>query len=121
MDGALRALLLAELVTQVYNEGGALVVPHGIRVQTVDGDRYSEYKAALSGLTESNVGAVATRLVELGLNPDAGALVRLPDQDVRMIEGGEAGTKRPKNEVAAILGPERCDQLIELLGELRER
>lgn len=32
VDGALRSLLLAELITQIYNEGGALVIPQGIRL-----------------------------------------------------------------------------------------
>jgi hypothetical protein len=117
MDAALRGLLLAELITQLYNEGGALVIPQGLRLQTVAEGKYTEYRAALSGLTETNVGNVATKLVEMGLNPDAGAIVRLPDVDVRM---GEA-TKRLKHDVANLLGPDKCEQLMELIGQLRER
>lgn len=120
VDAALRTLLLAELVTQIFNEGGALVVPHGIRLQTVSESKYSDYKSALSGLTEQNVGEVASKLVELGLNPDAGALVRNPDQDVRMSGPGDTGAKRVKHDVANLLGEEKCAKLFELLGELRE-
>ncbi len=40
MDSALRGLLLAELVTQLYNEGGALVIPQGLRLQTFPEARY---------------------------------------------------------------------------------
>ncbi len=76
VDGALRGLLLAELITQLYNEGGALVIPQGLRLQTVPENKYSDYKSALSGLTEGNMGSVASKLVEMGLNPDAGAIVR---------------------------------------------
>lgn len=32
VDVALRGLLIAELITQLYNEGGALVMPVGLRV-----------------------------------------------------------------------------------------
>ncbi len=32
VDGALRGLLLAELITQLYNEGGPLVIPQGLRL-----------------------------------------------------------------------------------------
>ena len=106
VDGALRGLLLAELITQLYNEGGTLLIPQGLRLQTVANDKYSEYKSALSGLTESNVANVASKLVEMGLNPDAGAIVRQPDLDVRMAGPSDA-VKRLKHDVAAILGPEK--------------
>ncbi len=54
VDGALRQLLLAELITQTYNEGGSLVVPQGMRFQPLPGDQYTRYKEALSGLTSDN-------------------------------------------------------------------
>lgn len=85
VDAALRGLLIAELITQVFLEGGALVIPNGMRVQTISNDKYAEYKSTLSGLNEGNVGNVAVKLVELGLNPDAGAISRTPDWDVRMV------------------------------------
>lgn len=44
----------------------------------------------MSGLTEGNVGNVAAKLVELGLNPDAGTIARTPDWDVRMIPQEES-------------------------------
>ena len=33
IDGALRALLASELLTQIFNEGGSLVVPAGLKIQ----------------------------------------------------------------------------------------
>ena len=60
------------------------MVPQGLRFQTVSTEKFEEYKSALSGLTEGNVGNVAAKLVELGLNPDAGTIARIPDWDVRM-------------------------------------
>jgi hypothetical protein len=83
-------------------------------LQTVSEEKYVEYRSALSGLTETNVGSVASKLVEMGLNPDAGAIVRFPDQDIRM---GDA-TKRLR-DVANLLGPDKCERLIELLGQLK--
>lgn len=55
-------------------------------------------------------------MVEMGLNPDAGAIVRFPDQDTRM---GDV-TKRLKMDVANLLGPDKCEQLMELIGQLKE-
>ncbi len=62
---------------------------------------------------------VASKLVELGLHPDAGAIVRQPDLDVRMAGPSDA-IKRLKHDVAAMLGPEKGEQLVQLLGELKE-
>lgn len=54
MDTALRQLFLSELLTQVYNEGGSVVVPKGLRFQAVEQSSFTEYKEALSGLTDAN-------------------------------------------------------------------
>lgn len=52
VDSAFRQLMLSEMITQVYNEGGAIVIPQGARLQPVSEEKFTEYKAALSGLTE---------------------------------------------------------------------
>jgi hypothetical protein len=51
----------------------------------------------------------------MGLNPDAGAMVRLPDMDTRM---GDV-TKRLKMDIANLIGVDKCEQVLELVGQLR--
>ena len=63
VDSALRQLLLAELVSQCYREGGAVVLPRNLRVHAVDEDRFVEFKNELSGLNAENVAAVQQKLV----------------------------------------------------------
>ncbi len=67
VDSILRQLLLAELVTQVYNEGGSIVLPLGITTSSLPLDNFTKYREALSGLTESNTPAVTAKLMEIGL------------------------------------------------------
>ncbi len=63
---------------------------------------------------------VASKLVELGLHPDAGAIVCQPDLDITMAGPSDA-VKCLKHDVAAMLVPEKGEQLVQLLGELKER
>lgn len=51
------------------------------------------------------------KLVELGLNPDAGAIVRSPDLDVRMVPEYET-QKRLKADITNLLGPEQGERLM---------
>ena len=71
----------------------------------------------MSGLSGDNVAGVATKLIELGLNPNAG--VALGDGDVRMQEAPEY--KRLREVAVTVLGEERGGQLSALVGELGKR
>jgi hypothetical protein len=72
VDGALRQLLLSELLTQTYNEGGSVVVPQGMRFQPLPPSEFTKYKETLSGLNSDNAHLVSQKLIELGLMPGAG-------------------------------------------------
>ena len=63
VDSALRQLLLAELVSQCYQEGGAVVLPLNLRVHAVDEDHFVGFKKELSGLNAENVAVVQQKLV----------------------------------------------------------
>ena len=63
VDSALRQLLLAELISQCYREGGAVLLPRNLRVHAVDEDRFVEFKNELSGLNAENIAAVQQKLV----------------------------------------------------------
>lgn len=54
-DAGLRALLLAELVSLAAEDGGAVVLPRGLRVHTVSPDQFSLFKEQLSGLNAGNL------------------------------------------------------------------
>jgi hypothetical protein len=72
VDSALRQLILSELLSQVYKEGGSVVIPTGVRLQPVGEKQFAEYKAQLAGITQENAGEITARLIELGMHPNAG-------------------------------------------------
>jgi hypothetical protein len=51
VDAALIQLILSELLSQVYREGGSVVMPTGIRLQPVGEQQFMEYKTQLAGIT----------------------------------------------------------------------
>ena len=55
VDAALRQLILSELVQQIINEGGAIVLLRGMRIHPCDTVKWVEYKDELSGLTAENI------------------------------------------------------------------
>ncbi len=67
VDHVLRQLMLSELVTQVFNEGGSVILPQGMKVQLVSHDNFTAYREALSGLTDDNAPSVQSKLMEAGL------------------------------------------------------
>ncbi len=93
VDGGLRQLLMAELIAQTHSEGGSLVVPQGLRVQPVAPEQYRKYKEALPGLTEANAHLVQAKLIEMGLQPNAGE-VMTPPADQHMRDAADPELKR---------------------------
>ena len=67
VDSGLKRLFLAELMTQAMNEGMEVIVPEGTATRVVSRDTFSQYKEALSGLTQENLHEVTAKLVQLGL------------------------------------------------------
>lgn len=104
VDSALRQLLLAELISQTYNEGGSLIVPQGMRFQPLPNEQYTRYKEALSGLNADNAHQVTQKLVEMGLQPGAG--VGLPG-DVPMRDAADPELKRLREAAVGALGDAR--------------
>ena len=51
VDSALRQLILSELLSQVYKEGGSVVIPTGIRLQPVGEKQFADYNGQLAGIT----------------------------------------------------------------------
>ena len=64
----MRQLFLSEMVQQIVNKGGALVLPRGMRVLPVDKEKFAIYQDELSGLTAENMSKVKGKLVELGIS-----------------------------------------------------
>ena len=75
VDTAVRQLFLSEMVQQIVNEGGALVLPRGMRVLPVDKEKFAIYRDELSGLTAENMSEVKGKLVELGISTGPAAPV----------------------------------------------
>ncbi len=75
----------------IYNEGGSLAVPQGMRFQPLPPAQFAKYKEALSGLTADNTHQVTQKLVELGLQPGTG--IGLPG-DVPMKDTGDPELKQ---------------------------
>ena len=63
----LHQMLISELLWQVEREGGAVVLPMHLRVNTVETDQFCEYKNQLSGLTAGNINEVCNCIAALGL------------------------------------------------------
>jgi hypothetical protein len=63
VDQGLKRLFLAELMTQALNEGMEVVLPEGTNTRMVSRETFSQYKEALSGLTQDNLQEVTARLV----------------------------------------------------------
>ena len=104
VDESLRNSLLAELLTQSYNEGKSVVVPQGMRFQPLPPDQFNKYREAMSGLTADNANEVQKKLIELGLAPNAG--VGLPG-DVEMKGPGDPEFKRLSSTAIGALGAEQ--------------
>ena len=71
----MRQLFLSEIVQQIVNKGGALVLPRGMRVLPVDKEKFATYRDELSGLTAENMSEVKGKLVELGISTGPAAPV----------------------------------------------
>ena len=75
VDTAVHQLFLSEMVQQIVNEGGPLVLPRGVRVLPVDKEKLAIYQDELSGLTAENMSKVKGKLVELGISTGPAAPV----------------------------------------------
>ena len=52
------------------------MVPQGMRFQPLGEAQFEAYKAQLLGITEANSGTLTTKLIELGLQPNAGTMIK---------------------------------------------
>ena len=68
MDGALRRLLLTELIKQEVHDSRAIVMPTGALLHQVDEGVFDEYRSTLAGVTPSNWTTVREKLGELGID-----------------------------------------------------
>ncbi len=117
MDSAFRQLLSAELISMIYNEGGSLVVPQGMRFQPLPPAQFAKYKEALSGLTADNAHQVTQKLVELGLQPGAG--IGLPG-DVQMRDSDDPELKRVQEAAVGALGDVKGGLYADMVAQLQQ-
>ena len=68
MDGALRRLLLMELIKQEVHNSRTIVMPTGAVLHQVDEGVFDEYHSTLAGVTPSNWTTVREKLGELGID-----------------------------------------------------
>ena len=68
MDGALRRLLLMELIKQEVHNSHAIVMPMGALLHQVNEGVFDKYCSTLAGVTPSNWTTVREKLGELGID-----------------------------------------------------
>ena len=68
MGGALRRLLLTELIKQEVHDSRAIVMPTGALFHQVDEGVFDKYRSTLAGVTPSNWTTVREKLGELGID-----------------------------------------------------
>ena len=66
-DPALRAMLIAELVSLSLEDGGGVVLPMGLPTHPLPLKRWQEFKENLAGLSASNLPQVQQWLIHMGL------------------------------------------------------
>ena len=66
-DPALRAMMIAELVSLSLEDGGGVVLPVGLRTHPLPLNEWKDFKENLAGLNARNLPHVQAQLICMGL------------------------------------------------------
>ena len=66
-DPALRAMMIAELVSLSLEDGGGVVLPVGLRTHPLPLNEWKDFKENLAGLNARNLPHVQAQLIHMGL------------------------------------------------------
>ena len=119
VDHYMRQVLLTQLIFLNSKHGQSIIVPSGLKVQTVSDQDYGKVMDAFTGVNEDNYEEVQRRLVELGLTAPPVAPNYAPVTNGNTGNPFVSSTLQPQNNKRGRVDPQQMiNQLTDLISQV---